>query len=274
MNSFLKWPGGKKWFVTKYSHIFPKSYNYYIEPFLGGGAVFFHIEPKNSILSDSNSELINLYNVMRDYPEKLSMMMIEHNANHSKDYYYKIRSSKFIDSVQNAARFLYLNRTCYNGMHRVNRKGEFNVPIGTKTRCDQDIDKFSKYSEFLQEVDLSSCDFEDSISKAQQNDLVFVDPPYVVATKQNAFINYNDKLFSWGDQKRLLNSLCEAKRRGAIIIATNSDNSQLNEMYLENEFYTQVISRSCVMAANANKRTPIKELLITSFEICDKLGVR
>lgn len=271
MNSFLKWPGGKKWFMNRYNSIFPLEFDCYIEPFLGGGAVFFHIEPKKSKLSDSNNELINLYEVMRDFPEKLSSLMVEYNNKHSKEHYYKIRSLKTGDSIRDAARFLYLNRTCYNGMYRVNRKGEFNVPIGTKTKCDQDVDQFLKYSALLQQAEISSCDFEASISQAKLGDLVFVDPPYAVANKQNSFIKYNDKLFSWSDQTRLLKSLCLAKSRGAIIIATNSSNSQVNEMYLENNFYTQHIPRSCVMAAKADKRNSIEELLITSFEISNNL---
>lgn len=273
MNSFLKWPGGKRWFISRYSHIFPPTYNCYIEPFLGGGAVFFHTEPNKSILSDINNSLIDLYKIMRDSPLELATLMIEHDSKHSKEYYYKMRSSKSGDLLECAARFLYLNRTCYNGMYRVNQKGEFNVPIGTKTKCDQDVEQFVKYSGLLKQAEFYSCDFEDSISQAKQGDLIFVDPPYAVASRQDSFINYNDKLFSWSDQKRLLASLCDANNRGAIIIATNSNNSQVNNMYLENGFYTHAVTRSCVMAAKASKRNAIEELLITSFEISENLEV-
>lgn len=271
MNSFLKWPGGKRWFIGKYNCIFPSEYNCYIEPFLGSASVFFYLQPQRAILSDTNAELINLYTVMREHPLALATLMEKHESAHCKEYYYRIRSIKTGNQIECAARFLYLNRTCYNGMYRVNQKGEFNVPIGTKTRCANDADSFEEYSSLLQKAHLFSCDFEESISQAKHGDLLFADPPYAVASKQGPFINYNDKLFSWDDQKRLLKSLCEARRRGAYIIATNSNNLQLNEMYLENDFFTQTISRHCVMAADPTKRNPTKELLITSYDITKDL---
>lgn len=267
MNSFLKWPGGKRWFVKRYSYIFPSEYNHYIEPFLGSASVFFFLQPQRAILSDTNAELINLYTVMRDHPSALATLMEKHEKEHCKEYYYQTRSLKTGDSTERAARFLYLNRTCYNGMYRVNQKGEFNVPIGTKTKCANDVDRFGKYSTLLQNASLFSRDFETSISYAHHRDLLFIDPPYAVASKAGTFINYNDKLFSWNDQKRLLKSLCDAKHRGAYIIATNSNNAQLNEMYLDHGFFTQAVQRHCVMAADPTKRKFTEELLITSYDI-------
>lgn len=274
MNSFLKWPGGKRWFVSRYKDIFPTQFNCYIEPFLGSASVFFHIEPTNAILSDTNSDLINLYVEMRDHPLELAVLMKKHNHEHCKEYYYSIRSLITDDKLERAARFLYLNRTCYNGMYRVNRKGEFNVPIGTKSKCDQDIDNFPDYSALLKKAVLYSCDFEESISRAKCGDLLFVDPPYAVANKQSSFINYNDKLFSWNDQTRLLTLLCDARSRGVSIIATNSTNSQISTMYTESGFHTKTVSRNCVMAANPGKRNSIDELLITSFIIDKDMGGR
>lgn len=271
MNSFLKWPGGKRWFVRQYGCIFPSEYNCYIEPFLGSASVFFYLQPQRAILSDTNAELINLYTVMRDHQLALATLMEKHQREHCKEYYYRTRSLKTGDPIERAARFLYLNRTCYNGMYRVNQKGEFNVPIGTKTKCANDVDSFREYSSLLQSASLLSCDFEESISQAQRGDLLFIDPPYAVANKHGPFINYNDKLFSWDDQKRLLKALCEAKCRGAYIIATNSSNSQLNEMYLENNFFTQTVCRRCVMAADPTKRNSTEELLITSYDITKDL---
>lgn len=272
MNSFLKWPGGKRWFIGKYSYIFPLKYNCYIEPFLGSASVFFYLKPQHAVLSDTNAELINLYTVMKNHPIALAELMKKHESAHCKDYYYRTRSLTTGNQVERAARFLYLNRTCYNGMYRVNQKGEFNVPIGTKTKCANDVDCFEEYSALLQNASLFSHDFEESISQAQHGDLLFIDPPYAVASKHGPFINYNDKLFSWDDQKRLLKCLCEAKRRGAYIIATNSSNSQLNEMYLENDFFTQIVCRRCVMAADPNKRNSTEELLITSYDITKDSG--
>lgn len=271
MNPFLKWPGGKRWFIGKYSYIFPSEYNCYIEPFLGSASAFFYLKPQRAVLSDTNADLINLYTVMKEHPIALAELMKKHEGAHCKDYYYLTRSLTTGDPVERAARFLYLNRTCYNGMYRVNQKGEFNVPIGTKTKCANDVDCFEEYSALLQNACLVSCDFEEPVSQAQHGDLLFIDPPYAIASKRGPFINYNDKLFSWDDQKRLLRCLCDAKHRGAFIIATNSSNSQLNEMYLENGFFTHTVSRHCVMAADPTKRNSTEELLISSYDITKDL---
>ena len=139
MTSFLKWPGGKRWLANKYQDFFPKEYNRYIEPFLGGGSVFFSLQPKVATLADINRELINLYMIMRDEPDKLKNQMIDHQKKHTKEYYYELRDAIPTNDVECASRFLYLNRACYNGMYRVNKQGRFNVPIGTKNNFIYDI---------------------------------------------------------------------------------------------------------------------------------------
>lgn len=140
---FLKWPGGKRWFINKYQDYFPVNYNTYIEPFLGGGAVYFSLHPKNAILADINEELINLYIIMRDRAEQLKDQMLYHQNNHNEEYYYRIRESNPSDPLEQASRMLYLNRACYNGMYRVNKQGMFNVPMGTKTNFVYDINRLS-----------------------------------------------------------------------------------------------------------------------------------
>jgi len=129
----LKWAGGKRWFVNRYNPLFPQKYSTYLEPFFGGGAVFFHLLPNRAILSDVNKELMNLYIAVKDYPEELNKLIKIHDTNHSKDYYYKIRERKYDSNTKKAAQLLYLNRTCWNGLYRVNLSGKFNVPIGTKS---------------------------------------------------------------------------------------------------------------------------------------------
>ena len=148
MQPFLKWPGGKRWLAIQKENLFPDKYNHYYEPFLGSGAVFFSILPENSTISDINQELINLYTVMRDHPHQLQDVMRRHQALHNNEHYYTVRSHLPADLVERAGRMLYLNRTCFNGMYRVNRYGLFNVPIGTKTNCIYDIDKFLNYCIF------------------------------------------------------------------------------------------------------------------------------
>jgi len=267
MNSFLKWPGGKRWLISKYHDLLPKQYNRYIEPFVGGGSVFFSLSPTNALISDINPELINMYVVMRDNPDDLKQILLQHHRNHSEGYYYEIRGIIPADNVEQAARFLYLNRTCFNGMYRVNRDGMFNVPIGTKSNCIYDIDKFTDYSKSLSNIQIVVSDFSPIIREAYPRDLVFVDPPYTIAHNQNSFIKYNERLFTWADQERLINDLCHARDNNAIVIATNANYHLISEMYNDHGFYTTVIHRYSSISGRIDRRGIQEELLITSMPI-------
>lgn len=261
---FLKWPGGKRWLMSKYSCCFPKHFCHFYEPFLGGGAAFFYLNPTSATLSDVNRELISLYQVMRDNPIELAQAMKEHQQKHSKEYYYQIRGAQYDDLIQEASRFLYLNRMCYNGMYRVNRTGQFNVPIGTKTNCIYDIQRFQEYAERLKNTEIINCDFEDVISRAGQGDLIFADPPYTVRHNQSCFIKYNETLFTWNDQERLLEALISAKKRGAVVIATNVNFESLKQLYIDSGFFVQVLERYSTISGKAEKRCKQEELIISS----------
>ena len=270
LTPFLKWPGGKRWLMEKYRNCFPKDFHQLYEPFLGGGATFFYLTPDSAVLSDVNGDLINLYQVMRDSYAELAQYMRQHQALHCKDYYYHIRESKFDDPVQAASRFLYLNRTCYNGMYRVNKSGQFNVPIGTKTNCIYDIDLFEDYSILLKKASIIAGDFAATISLAKESDLVFADPPYAISENQGSFIKYNESLFTWKDQERLCNTLVAAKNRGAYIVATNVNYDLLQQMYKDNGFFLQVVEHYSVVSGNAKLRHKQKELLISSRPFIEK----
>ena len=263
---FLKWPGGKRWLIKKLPNVFEHNFINYYEPFLGSGAVFFHLLPKNAVLSDVNAELINLYVQMRDHPQELAKQLQVHQKKHSKAYYYEIRDKDYVSPMERAGRFLYLNRTCFNGMYRENKNGKFNVPIGTKDNCIYDIDKFEHYSNALKSAELMTCDFRDTIKKAGSGDLLFVDPPYTIGqTQQNSFIKYNSKLFSWNDQKDLCSEIVAARNRGVIIISTNAYCDELLEMYKKEGFYVQPIEKKSTISGVIDKRRKTTELLITSF---------
>jgi len=267
LTPFLKWPGGKRWLVSKYHNYLPKRYNRYFEPFFGGGSLFFWLKPLHSIISDVNPELINLILIMRDFPNELATELIKHQDNHSDKYYYEIRNSIFEADIEKAARFLYLNRTCYNGMYRVNRNGEFNVPKGTKNSFLYDIEQFNNYSCLLRNSEIICSDFGNVIDRAAEGDLVFADPPYTIAHNQNSFIKYNERLFTWDDQLRLLNSLSNARERGARILSTNANFDQLRNLYLEENFYVSVVRRHSSIAGNPKKRGDQEEIIISSEPI-------
>lgn len=267
MQPFLKWPGGKRWFIFNHYQIFPKEYNAYVEPFLGGGSVFFYLMPHQATISDINRDLINVYHIMAKRPGQLRALLEMHQEKHCKAYYYTVRDNIPQDALACAARFLYLNRTCFNGMYRVNQNGDFNVPIGTRTHFIDDIDMFETYAQALQHAHIRSQDFVATIRCAGTGDLVFADPPYTIAHSQSSFIKYNEKLFSWRDQTRLLNALVKARGRGAIIIATNAFYPQLEKMYQDSGFYTYTLNRFSSISGKKNGRGKQTELLITSYPI-------
>jgi DNA adenine methylase len=258
---FLKWAGGKRWLTSRIVDLATPLVGKYIEPFLGSGAVFFALRPDQALLSDINFELINAYKAINSDPERVFSLLQEHQSHHSKDYYYRMRSYKPRCDFRMAARFIYLNRTCWNGLYRVNRSGEFNVPIGTKSNVLMSTDDWSSLSSLLNSAKLVCSDFEDSIEAAEEGDLVFADPPYTVKHNLNGFIKYNDSLFSWSDQVRLRDALLRAKRRGVKVIATNAHHASVRELYQEN-FHLETISRASVLAGSPAHRGRYDELLI------------
>lgn len=264
MQSFLKWPGGKRWLATNSELFFPQNYNHYYEPFLGSASIFFALLPINSTLSDINEELINLYTVMRDQPRALQNEMRRHQELHCTEHYYFVRGQIPTTPLERAGRMLYLNRTCYNGMYRVNREGFFNVPIGTKNNCIYDIDQFENYSNALRNAELLASDFSAVIDRANEGDLIFADPPYTMS-KKSGFIKYNQRIFSWDDQTRLLRALNRAKERRAKIILTNANCQEIRDLYTLHGYTIHTQQRSSTISSQVEKRTTVEELIISSF---------
>lgn len=260
MKPFLKWAGGKRWLVESLQLKLPKFDGTYIEPFLGGGAVFFHTAPSNAILSDVNPRLIETYQVIRDDWKRVEKELKRFQANHSKDFYYEERSRVRRRPHTRAAQFLYLNRTCFNGLYRENLKGVFNVPIGTKTKVVMDDDDFGRVSELLSSAELVCCDFEVTINRAKRGDLVFVDPPYTIAHNNNGFLKYNQSIFSWHDQERLQRAIAKAVSRGARVIVTNADHESVRELY--SDFGTPTtVHRASVISGSNSSRGKASEIL-------------
>ncbi len=260
---FLKWAGGKRWLVQNHSQLFPTRFNTYIEPFLGSGAVFFKLRPAKAILSDSNDELINAFQAIKDNWRQVAKHLQVHHTNHSKEYYYHVRSQVLQSRYKRAARLIYLNRTCWNGLFRVNRNGVFNVPIGTKTDVLLPTDRFDEVAYILKSAHLIVTDFEDIIDQAQINDFIFADPPYTAKHNNNGFLKYNEKLFGWNDQVRLRNSLIRAKNRGAKILVTNASHTSILELY-KDQFELKTLKRISKIAASSQFRKSCQELIIRS----------
>ncbi|WP_315806505.1 MULTISPECIES: Dam family site-specific DNA-(adenine-N6)-methyltransferase [unclassified Bradyrhizobium] len=268
---FLKWAGGKRWLTKRFPDLIPRSFRRYYEPFLGSGAVFFHLDPPAASISDSNGELVDTYRAIRDEPENVMRVLRAHSTRHNDDYYYVVRASQPKTPAGIAARFLYLNRTCWNGLYRVNKQGQFNVPRGTKDSVVFPNDNFQLTSRRLKRARLNCCDFELAIDQAEEDDFVFVDPPYTVKHNYNGFLKYNQSIFSWNDQVRLARAIQRATKRGAKILVLNANHESVRELY-SGIGVQRTLPRSSILAASSNFRTKTHELAIgINYKVHDDL---
>lgn len=264
LSPFLKWAGGKRWFVQKHADLLPSTFNRYIEPFLGGGSVFFHLQPTQSLLGDTNPDVITAYRGIKEDWTALVQSLQYHQRKHSDEHYYRIRERVPSKVVQRASRMIYLNRTCFNGIYRVNLRGEFNVPRGTKDAVILDADEFGVVAKLLKNADIRLADFEVLINEAKAGDFVFADPPYTVRHNFNGFVKYNEKLFSWHDQERLAAALIRARDRGVRVVSTNANHPSVRELYCNQGFRLITTSRFSSISASAESRKQFQELIVLS----------
>ncbi len=263
---FVRWAGGKTWLVPHIPTIVGNLHiEHYHEPFLGGGAIYFSMDhTKKSYLSDANSQLINTYIQVRDNPEGLieSFKQIPN----TEDDYYRIRTEiTGENTVENAAKFLFLNQTSYNGLYRVNRNGRYNVPYGFRTNWAYDLDRIRIASSKLQNTRIDTGDFEVNKYRIKENDLVFLDPPYTVSHNNNGFIAYNQKLFSLDDQQRLKRFIEYIKKRGAFYILTNAAHKTICEIFLTQGDRIVKLRRNSLIGGRNALRTAIPEYIFTNI---------
>lgn len=259
---FLKWAGGKRWMIANHKEVFPSFEGKYVEPFLGSGAVFFHLIPQKGILADLNKELIITYKAIQNNHRLVEYAIKE--LKDSKTDYYAVRSWEPDEDFQIAARFIYLNRTCWNALYRVNIQGKFNVPKGTKRIEDYPVDDFELIANALQNISIRHSDFKRTIGSARQGDLIFADPPYTVRHNNNGFVKYNEKIFSWENQIELSKSLTRAVERGCKVICTNANHSSIRELYASELFEIQEVSRYSSISSNNATRNKFEEIIIKS----------
>lgn len=261
---FLRWAGGKNWFVKHLNNYLPKDgFNDYHEPFLGGGSIFFNIQTRNSFLSDVNEDLIVAYTEIRDNVEEVIIELQQFK--NTEDYYYLIREQ--INNsyrTKEAAKFIFLNQTSYNGIYRVNLNGKYNVPYGFRSKDFFQPDNLRHASNALKNAKIFASDFTKILPNIKTGDLVFLDPPYTVSHYNNGFIKYNSKLFSEQDQIRLSKLISEIKNMGAFYIMTNADHDQVHEIFKCNgdRFTTQ--ERASLIGGKNSKRGIYKEAIYTN----------
>ena len=233
MRPFLKWPGGKRWAASVIAEIARKHLSdlgTYYEPFLGGGAVFFHLQPSRAVLSDVNGELIDAYLAVK-YEHREVRVGLSRMPVSSKEFY-RTRECRPRVRLNRAIRLLYLNRTAFGGIYRVNSFGQFNVPYGGRTTADlYESDILLQAAKAMKGAKVRQIDFEVAISKAKSGDVVYCDPTYTVTHDNNCFIRYNERNFSWADQERLVTVANTAVGRGAAVIVSNAHHPKIKDLY-------------------------------------------
>jgi DNA adenine methylase len=257
---FVKWAGGKRQLIPILNDNLPKSMGTYYEPFLGGGALLFHILSERNGqkcgVSDLNSDLVLTYTTIRDKANDLIHSLKNHSKNYQKDsksYYYAIRESNPRSAVEKTSRLLFLNRTCFNGLYRVNSKGKFNVPLGKYTNPNiVNEENIRSVSHVLQssKVSIKCRDFESVLNDAKKGDLVYFDPPYQPVSDTANFTSYTHKSFTITDLKRLANLCLDLDSKGCKVLLSNSDSQEVAEMFTDKQWKIKKIeaNRSLVIS--------------------------
>ncbi len=271
---FVKWVGGKRQLLAQFRRMnlyppenFDPKKSRYFEPFVGGGAVFFDLLPEEGFLSDLNKELVVTYNVIKNDLEKLIVSLKKHKTD--KDYFLEVRAQdpNKLSDVAVASRFIFLNRTCFNGMYRVNSKGGFNVPFGKYTNpliCDED--NLRKVSKALQNIDIKHQDYKEVLKKAKKGDFIYFDPPYYPVSKTASFTSYTAESFLDKEQTELRNTLVELNKRGCFVMLSNSDTPFINKIYSGIKgVRINKVQAGRAINSNGSGRGKVTEVLITNY---------
>jgi len=273
---FVKWAGGKRQLLAQFEPFWPTAFRGYVEPFVGGGAVFFHLHrqerlPGPVVLNDACAELMLCYRAIRDDLEGLLAALRRHEPHRlDDDYYYSVRAwdrnpgFDQVPVVERAARTLFLNRTCYNGLYRVNQKGQFNVPVGRyKNPRVVDEDNLRAVSAALQNAELHSDDFERCLEWAAEGDLLYLDPPYDPLSDSSSFTSYTSTTFDESGQRRLAEIFRQLDAAGCLIMLSNSDTLLIRELYADYRF--EVLQARRAINSKVKGRAAIPELLILNY---------
>jgi DNA adenine methylase len=270
---FVKWAGGKSQLLKALEQHFPQDFQTYFEPFLGGGAAFFHLVGNrhrfSAVLSDTNKELITTYRVVKENVKELIQELNNHEAQYDtapKEYYYHVRDAlEATTDVQKAARLIFLNKTCYNGLYRVNKKGKFNVPFGRYKKpkiCDKTNLRIVSSVLNWSKARLLAADFQEATCNASNRDFIYFDPPYQPISSTAKFTSYTHSGFPEEEQERLYRWFKELDRRGCQIVLSNSDTEVIRNMY--EEYTIEQVEAMRAISCKGNRRTGHTELIITN----------
>ena len=270
----LKWPGGKKWLLRKVSDLIPDKINNYLEPFVGGGSFFYalskqqsslHAKISQGTLSDKNHKLIKFYKALKSNPENLFEEGMKLINKHSEDFYYKIREEFNNDHTPH--KFIYLNRTCFNGVYRENNSGAFNVPVGRRKKIAFPTKKyFKECANNLKDFELTNCDFSETLKKAKKGDFIYLDPPYVDRPYESetykTFRKYNAKEFSIEDLERMVEISNKLKSKCSILISNFSVDLVKDYFKKKDGWNIRETEKTTFISGKAKGRTKVKEAII------------
>ncbi len=272
---FVKWAGGKRQLIPEIEKHLPEKFSSYFEPFLGGGALLFHLLSENKNLkgyvSDLNSDLILSYVTIRDNLSSLIKSLQKHSDNYfsdSKSYYYSVRESNPKSQVEKVSRLLFMNRTCFNGLYRVNSKGKFNVPLGRYSNPNivqeenlRSVNQFLNHNKII----IKCQDFSSTVEKAKKGDFVYFDPPYQPVSKTANFTSYTNGNFGLNDLKRLAKVSNQLAKKGVNVLLSNSSSKQVRELFSSKAWEIFEIQANRAINSDSNKRTGHSELLIKNY---------
>ena len=271
---FVKWVGGKRQLLRQFRELglyppedFNPITNTYYEPFVGGGAVFFDLLPKNAELSDLNNELVITYNVIKNNVDELIQSLQKHI--YDKEYYLEVRAKKIDDlsDVEVASRFIFLNRTGFNGLYRVNKSGQFNVPFGRYNNpviCDED--NLRRVSDALQDVTITHHDYKNVLKAAKSGDFIYLDPPYYPINATSSFTSYTAEGFLEKEQTELRDTFVKLHKKGCFVMLSNSDTPFINELYSGLDGITiNKITAGRSINSKGSGRGKITEVLVTNY---------
>lgn len=269
---FLKWAGGKRQLLSVLMKSIPEHFEAYHEPFLGGGALFFALFRANKIkkafLSDINCELIETYRAVRDIPNEVLSLLQTYP--HNEEFFYKLRAldPAHLSRAERAARMIYLNKTCYNGLYRVNKKGQFNVPFGRyRNPKYYDPENILAVSQALHLAQIECTSFEVVLQQTQAGDFVYFDPPYIPRNATSDFTSYTRQGFSLEDQKRLRDICLELTRKNVYVLLSNSYTPLIFELFEDSAFEINVVYANRFINSNVNGRSKIKEVLLANYPL-------
>lgn len=273
MVPFLKWAGGKRWLVPKFKDSIP-TFSTYFEPFVGGGSLFFALEPRSAVLADVNPDLMNCYRAVRNRCS--AVISVLRPLRWGEKEYYRTREMYVVekDPVKRAAYFIYLNRTCWNGLYRENRQGHFNVPMRERSYRGAIFDEtqLRQASRLLSRARLMCGDFEQTVVGARKGAFVYFDPPYITTHQNNGFIKYNAKLFGAADESRLAQFAIALANRNVHVAISNAAHPWIKELY-DGPFHKVEIMRQSRIAADPAHRRAFSELIISTFRLSSTVSL-